>query len=142
MYLRGTPSYEESIESIWSLSARQLPYCVVLPESAQDTSKIIKVITRHQCPFSVRGGGHSASALTNSVEDGVGIDFARMKTIKYRKDKGIVEVGPGTRSVEIYDAIEQYGVAVTAGRGAPVGVAGFFTGGGNSYFANSHGFAS
>lgn len=64
----------------------------------------------------------------------------RMQNVKYRKGKGVVEIGAGARSGNIYQSLEPHGVAVVAARNSPVGVAGFITGGGNSYFTNSHGW--
>ena len=83
VHMRGTPSFDDSIDSIWSLSARQEPWCVILPESAEDASKVMKVISRHQCPFAVRSGGHSHYGFSNSVEEGIGIDFGTLFFHKY-----------------------------------------------------------
>lgn len=67
--------YTERIEEIWSLSARQGPWCFVLPESTKDASTIMKTISKKQCPFGIRAGGHGTYAWSNSVEDGITIDF-------------------------------------------------------------------
>lgn len=67
--------YDDRMDSYWSVSAALRPACIALPETAEDVSKIIKVITKHKCSFGIRGGGHGNFALSNSVEDGITIDF-------------------------------------------------------------------
>lgn len=41
----------------------------------------------------------------------------------------------------VYQALEPHGVTVVGGRAAGVGVAGFLTGGGNSFYTARRGFA-
>lgn len=65
------------MESYWSLSAALNPWCVVQPSSAEDVSVIIRTLAQNECPFGVRGGGHGSFAGSNSVEDGVTIDFGK-----------------------------------------------------------------
>lgn len=38
----------------------------------------MKVITKNQCKFGIRGGGHGNFKLSNSVEEGVTIDFGKL----------------------------------------------------------------
>jgi hypothetical protein len=70
-----TELYDARIASYWSVSAALPPWCMVLPLTAEDVSAIIKTLVAGDCPFGIRGGGHSAHRLSNSVEDGVTIDF-------------------------------------------------------------------
>jgi hypothetical protein len=67
--------YDDRMDSYWSVSAALRPDCIALPETAEDVSKIMKVITQHKCNFGIRGGGHGNFALSNSIEDGITIDF-------------------------------------------------------------------
>jgi FAD/FMN-containing dehydrogenase len=48
---------------------------MVLPQTAQDVSLVIKTLVAGDCPFGVRGGGHSSHPLSNSVDEGITIDF-------------------------------------------------------------------
>ncbi|RKL09813.1 hypothetical protein BFJ68_g8951 [Fusarium oxysporum] len=101
--------YNERIDSYWSVSAALHPDCMVLPKTPDDVSKVMKVITKNQCKFGIRGGGHGNFKLSNSVEEGITIDFGFMNG--------------------------------TSGRAGTVGVGGFVTGGGNSFYSASHGMA-
>lgn len=140
VFYPDTPVYEQRLDSIYSLSAQQAPWCVVLPTSAKDASKVMKIVSKKKCPFGIRGGGHGVSPLSNSVEKGITIDFGRMNATSYDEEKGIVSLGPGTISAPAYEALEEYGVTVTVGRISPVGAAGFITGGGNSFHSGSNGW--
>lgn len=77
LHAAGTAECDTSINHIWSVSARQRPWCVVVPQTVQDASKVMQVISEHQCPFGIKGGGHSPSKLSNSVEAGVTIDMGK-----------------------------------------------------------------
>lgn len=85
MFYPDTSVYEERLESIWSLSAQQAPWCVVLPGSAEDVSTIMKVVSKKECPFGIRGGGHGFFALANSVEEGIAIDFGKREQFEYHE---------------------------------------------------------
>ena len=63
------------MDSYWSVSAALDPWCVVQPSSAQDVSTIIRILGANDCAFGVCGGGHSSFAGSNSVKEGVTIDF-------------------------------------------------------------------
>lgn len=65
------------MDSYWSVSAALDPWCVVQPSTADDVSAIIKSLVSNNCTFGVRGGGHGSFAGSNSVEDGVTIDFGK-----------------------------------------------------------------
>ncbi|KAI0460432.1 hypothetical protein F5B21DRAFT_7681 [Xylaria acuta] len=58
----------------------------------------------------------------------------------YDQGTQLASLGPGGTWGSVYEALAPYGVAVTGGRSAQVGV-GDFLGGGNSFFAHSYGLA-
>jgi FAD/FMN-containing dehydrogenase len=63
------------------------------------------------------------------VEDGVTVDLSAMKAVRLNPAANTVSVGPGARWQNVYDVIENYGLAVQGGRNGNVGVGGFLTGG-------------
>ncbi|KAF5620757.1 nicotine oxidase [Fusarium tjaetaba] len=133
--------YNERIDSYWSVSAALHPDCMVLPKTPEDVSKVMKVIAKNQCKFGIRGGGHGNFKLSNSVEEGITIDFGFMNGTSYDEEKNVVSVGPGGHWQDVYDTLIPYGLAVAGGRAGTVGVGGFVTGGGNSFYSASHGMA-
>lgn len=69
------------MNSYWSESAALTPYCIALPESAEDASTIMKVIVENHCQFGIRGGGHGSFALSSSIYDGVTIDLGKYPSL-------------------------------------------------------------
>ncbi|KAK8097641.1 uncharacterized protein PG998_013127, partial [Apiospora kogelbergensis] len=141
VYYPDTEEYQGRAKSVWSSSAALGPWCFVLPQSAEDTATVIQTVVRNECPFGILGGGHSDFPASNSAKEGVTIDFGRMNQTGYDPGKKISSVGPGCSWQSVYETLEPFGVTVTGGRAGGVGVAGFITGGGNSFHSTSHGWA-
>ncbi|KAK6860834.1 hypothetical protein PG995_004470 [Apiospora arundinis] len=137
----NTAIYQSRVKSIWSASASLAPWCFVLPESAEDTAKVIQTLVRNECSFGIVGGGHGDFPASNSIKEGVTIDFGHMNQTSYDPIAKIASFGPGSSWQPVYETLEPYGVTVTGGRAGGVGVAGFTTGGGNSFHSTSHGWA-
>ncbi|CAO2653667.1 Nn.00g030780.m01.CDS01 [Neocucurbitaria sp. VM-36] len=136
--------YKARIESYWSVSAQLTPGCIVQPISTEEVSLALKTLTgtaANSCQFAVRSGGHTTWAGSNNIEDGVTIDLGRMNTTTYDEAENLAKIQPGNRWGMVYGALEPHGVTVGGGRASSVGVAGFLTGGGNSFFTAHRGFA-
>jgi hypothetical protein len=136
----NTTAYDRRIDSIWSLDAALEPWCIVLPESTTDTVELVKIISRNQCPFGIRSGGHAVYANSNSIEDGVTVDFAYMNGTTYDEKNNTASIRAGSKWGEVYSTLLPYGVGVAGGGQTTVGVAGFLLGGGMSFFNNAYGF--
>jgi len=91
--------------------------------------------------FAVRGGGHTVWAGSNNIDDGVTVDMGLMDDVTLDKDSAVASIGPGARWMHVYGALDPEGWTVAGGRAGSVGVAGFLTGGGNSFFSARTGFA-
>ncbi|KAF4971252.1 hypothetical protein FSARC_1874 [Fusarium sarcochroum] len=111
------------------------------PKSAQDVSKIIKLLGHNKAAdFAVRSGGHSHWAGGSNIDEGVVIDLGLMKGTFYDPKTTLASILPGGRWADVFKALEPHGVAVPGGRDGNVGIAGFLTGGGNSYYTGHAGF--
>ncbi|CAH0045751.1 unnamed protein product [Clonostachys solani] len=145
VYLPGSDTYADRMETYFSKSAALEPWCMLLPSTAEDVSLIVKDLVANNCPFGVRSGGHSSHPLSNSVEKGITIDFAfisgHMNATTWNPDTGLVSIQPGGRWQDVYDVLTPHGITVAGGRAGSVGVGGFLSGGGISFFAASHGWA-
>lgn len=73
-----TERYDARLRSYYSANAAQTAWCMVLPTSTEDVSRIAKIVSRHQCPFGIRSGAHSAWKGSNGVEDGITVDFGEL----------------------------------------------------------------
>lgn len=64
-----------------------------------------------------------------------------MNATSYDAELKVATIQPGSTWQAVYDILTPLGVTVAGGRSGGVGVAGFTTGGGNSFFSTSHGWA-
>ncbi|KAK7961567.1 uncharacterized protein PG986_002392 [Apiospora aurea] len=99
------------------------------------------ILVSNECAFGILSGGHGDFPASNSIKEGVTIDFGRMNQTTYDPVEKIASIGPGSSWQPVYETLEPHGVTVTGGRAGGVGVAGFTTGGGNSFHSTSHGWA-
>lgn len=64
-----------------------------------------------------------------------------LNTITYDPDTKLVSIRPGATWQSVYEVLHPQGVTVAGGRAGGVGVGGFVTGSGNSFFSTSHGWS-
>ncbi|CRK41823.1 hypothetical protein BN1723_005215 [Verticillium longisporum] len=134
-------AYEARLESWWSSSSRLRPAGIVRPKNAQDVAKIVSVLGQNTTgDFAVRSGGHSHWAGGNNIDGGVTDDLGHLRATKYNTETGIASIEPASRWADAFLTLERSGVAVPGGRDGNVGIGGFLTGGGNSYYTGLYGF--
>ncbi|KAH9177798.1 FAD-binding domain-containing protein [Lactarius sanguifluus] len=121
-------------------SSTQESACSVEPGTAEDVSKILRILGSTRTPFAVKGGGHSTNLGFSSTK-GVLIALARFNDSKVNSDNGSVEVGPGLTWDQVYTTLDSTGVNVIGGRIPGVGVSGLTLGGGYSYKSSQYGLA-
>lgn len=62
-----------------------------------------------------------------------------MRNTTFDSETKVAHIQPGPTWAEVYGALEPYGVTVPGGRTGTVGIGGFLTGGGNTFYAARHG---
>lgn len=92
------------------------PYCVFKPSKALDVSTAILLSRLTQCPFAVKGGGHTAFPGASSIEGGITIALENLNEVTLSSDKRTVAVGPGNRWGAVYSKLEKDGLTVVGGR--------------------------
>ena len=116
------------------------PACIVFPNSAEDVSKIVKVLNNQEgVPFAVKSGGHSPNPGHASVRDGVLIALRNLKGVVLDKDKSLVYVKPGGHWWDVMHALEGTGHMAIGGRLGVVGIGGFLLQGGLSFLSGQYG---
>ncbi|KAF7924981.1 uncharacterized protein EAE98_007069 [Botrytis deweyae] len=139
----NSKAYNATIYGFWSGQARDdKPTCVLQPTSREHVAAVVRTLTRWQCQFSVKGGGHTPFAGAASINDVVTIDLAKLNTISVDKNVGIAHVGAGLKWGQIYEYLETKGMMVSGGRASLVGIGGLVVGGGYSWFAPQKGFVA
>jgi FAD/FMN-containing dehydrogenase len=113
---------------------------VFLPTSTADVETAVAIFYHHDCPFSVRGGGHSAIRGAANIDDGILMSMRQIRDVTISKDRSSVVVGAGLTFGEIYTAVEREDLIIVGGRFGTVGT-GLLVGAGFSYFNNRYGLA-
>ncbi|KAL5114005.1 hypothetical protein ACEQ8H_008110 [Pleosporales sp. CAS-2024a] len=138
---KSTAAYSAFSNYFWSQQQQApQPKCVFKPKNAVDVSTFILIARLTQCPFAFRSGGHAAFAGASNIDGGITVTFDKMKGISLSKDKKIVSVQAGNNWGDIYSALQDQNLAVVGGRVSTIGVGGFLTGGGISFFSNQYGW--
>lgn len=138
-------AYHKRTSSYWSVSAQLRPNCMVQPLSTEEVSETVKILlTDVACGrehFAIRSGGHTTWAGSNNIDDGVTIDLGLMNGTTLDVKTNIASIQPGSCWNQVYATLDPKGYTVAGGRAGSVGVAGFLTGGGNSFYTAQQGFA-
>ncbi|KAI6778372.1 uncharacterized protein J7T54_000490 [Emericellopsis cladophorae] len=133
--------YDARLAEYYSANAAQAPWCMVLPESTEDVSALMKVLTQYSCPFGMRSGAHTAFQGGNGIKDGVTVDFGHLNVTTYDESTQVASMNPGQTWGDAYKVLADYSVVAIGGRADVVGVGGFTTGGGYSFHTGVRGFA-
>ncbi|KAF4926907.1 putative FAD-linked oxidoreductase [Colletotrichum viniferum] len=138
----GSAVYEYEKRNFWSGTQILNLSCIFVPTSAHQVSTAINTIKSINGSFAVRGGGHTAISGANSIDGDVLIVFSNMTRLELSNQRSRVQLGPGLRWGEVYNAQEPYELTVAGGRVAPVGVPGLLLAGGISFYSNKYGFSA
>ncbi|HZP58481.1 MAG TPA: FAD-binding oxidoreductase [Dehalococcoidia bacterium] len=114
------------------------PQVIVRAASAEDVAAAVRFAREHGLRIAVRSGGHSVAGY--SVVDGsLVIDLSQMKAVSIHPASRTARVQPGATSGDIAPAAQQYGLAVSTGDAASVGIGGLATGGGIGWMVRKFG---
>ncbi|KAK6511388.1 hypothetical protein TWF481_000304 [Arthrobotrys musiformis] len=132
----------EALTFYWTPTAQVLPRCVFTPYNTNDVKKAVKLFARRNCQFAVRGGGHSYNPGWAGIKKGVLISLGNMNHTTYNAGTGLATVDGGSRWTDVYGDLLPYNITVLGGRNSDLGVGGYLTGGGISFYANKEGWAA
>jgi len=107
-----------------SVQPAGIAYCA----TPQDVQTCLAFVKKFNLAFAPRSGGHSYNGYSTST--GLVIDVTRMNTVTVNTSNNTTTIGAGTRLIDVYSALAQYGLALPAGSCPTVGVAGLTLGGG------------
>ena len=91
-------AYSAFVAGYWSVQQREVrPRCVFRPSKALDVSNIVFLSRLTNCPFAVKGGGHTAFGGASNIDGGITVNVESFKQVLVSADKRTVDVGPGNR---------------------------------------------
>ena len=100
----STSEFEKIKQSLdaypYHADMNNLPIAVVLPETAQHISEILKYANQEKIPVYVRGSGTQLIGASRPDTPGIVIFTSRMTTFDIKEEWGYFEAGPGIRNEE------------------------------------------
>ncbi|KAF8250243.1 FAD-binding domain-containing protein [Wilcoxina mikolae CBS 423.85] len=143
-FTHASPDYSSCTEALLYWAQQQFtisPACYVHVRTAWDISAVLSIARTTECPFAVRGGGHSDVPGASNSPGGITLDLSGLNQIETTDDGKVTRVGAGLKWGEVYGELEKRNLTVVGGRLTSVGVAGLTLGGGISYLSGLYGFA-
>jgi len=118
----------------------KLPEYVVMPNSREEISAVVKLLNSHGVPYVVRGNGASSHGLVFS--EGAVLDLNRMKTIEFDEKSWSVKVGPGVAAFTVQSEARKRGYRVHTAEPAALICANIMTSGLLSTFSTTYGISA
>jgi len=138
--LPGDELYQEA-RKVHDFQWDRFPSVIVRVANISDIAESVKFARRHQLPFTVRSGGHSAAGY--SVMDGaLVIDLSQFKRVVIDPERRRARVQAGATSGDLAGPAHAYGLALSTGDASSVGLGGLATGGGIGWFVRKYGLAA
>src|SRR5512139_1538374 len=135
----GDASYDEA-RRLHNRRFDGRPALIVNAQDTLDVAESIRFARQQGLDLAVRSGGHSAAGHS-SVDGSLVIDISALHSVYIHPATRIARVGAGARSGELANAAHAYGLAVSTGDTATVGLGGLISGGGIGWMVRKHGLA-
>jgi hypothetical protein len=136
--LPGSPAFDASPRPFDARYQDVEPKAIVSCTNPQDVAEALSFAGGHDLEIVARSGGHSFAG--HSSTRGVVIDVTPMRSVSV--SGGVATVGAGARLGEVYERLQEHGLAIPAGTCPEVGVAGLTLGGGLGILGRTYGVTS
>jgi len=131
------PGYEEA-RQIWNAMIDRRPAAIVQCAQADDVPPVIKFARKNGLELSIRGAGHNIAG--NALcDNGVTIDFSKMKSVRVDAVKKRAYVEPGAILAHLDEVAQAHGLATPVGINSTTGIAGLTLGGGFGWLTRKYG---
>jgi FAD/FMN-containing dehydrogenase len=131
------PSYEEA-RQIWNAMIDRRPAVIVQCVQPDDVQPVIRFARKNGLELSIRGAGHNIGG--NALcDNGVTIDFSKMKKVRVDAGKRRAYVEPGATLADLDEATQAHGLATPVGINSTTGIAGLTLGGGFGWLTRKYG---
>jgi FAD/FMN-containing dehydrogenase len=131
------PGYEEA-RQVWNAMIDRRPAVIVQCAQAGDVSPAIRFARKNGLELSIRGGGHNIGG--NALcDNGITIDFSKMRKVRVDAGKRRAYVEPGATLADLDEATQTHGLATPVGINSTTGIAGLTLGGGFGWLTRKYG---
>ena len=129
--------YEEA-RQVWNAMIDRRPAVIVQCVQADDVPPVIRFARENGLQLSIRGAGHNIAG--NALcDNGITIDFSRMKNVRVDAGKKRAYVEPGATLADLDAATQAHGLATPVGINSTTGIAGLTLGGGFGWLTRKYG---
>jgi len=129
--------YDEA-RQIWNAMIDRRPALIAQCAQADDVPPIIQFARKNRLELAIRGAGHNIAG--NSIcDNGVTIDFSKMKSVRVDAGKRRAYVEPGATLADFDEALQAHGLATPVGINSTTGIAGLTLGGGFGWLTRKYG---
>jgi len=137
----GDPNYE-SVIRIDNGRIQLRPMLIIQPIVVEDVVLGLQFAVKHNLPFNIKGGGHSAAGYCLN-DNGVVIDLKYLKKMSFNEKRQSVTAQMGVIWSDVYQFMVDTGTGlIPVGGGCPtVAPPGFMQGGGYSFVSRSYGMS-
>jgi FAD/FMN-containing dehydrogenase len=135
----GDEGYEEARSVLNGMIDRR-PSAVVRVVNAGDVIASVHYARENGLDLAIRGGGHSAPGF-GTVDEGVVIDFSRMRTVRVDPTNATARADAGVTWGDFNAATHAFGLATPGGIISTTGIAGLTLGGGIGYLSRGFGLS-
>jgi len=129
--------YEEA-RQVWNAMIDRRPAVIVQCAQADDVPPAISFARKNRLELSIRGGGHNIGGYA-LCDNGVTIDFSRMRKVRVDAEKRRAYVEPGATLADLDEATQAHGLAMPVGINSTTGIAGLTLGGGFGWLTRKYG---
>jgi FAD/FMN-containing dehydrogenase len=136
--LTGSPAYDRVDPPFNARFHDVRPQAIVRCATPEDVRETVSFLAKHRLETALRSGGHCFAGHSSTA--GVVVDVTLMHAVDV--SGGVATVGAGARLGDVYDALQQHGLAIPAGTCPPVGIAGLVLGGGLGILGRAYGVTS
>jgi FAD/FMN-containing dehydrogenase len=131
------PTYDEA-RQIWNAMIDRRPAVIVQVAAADDVAPAIAFAREQGLEVSIRGAGHNIAG--NALcDNGLMIDFSKMKSVRVDAGKKRAYVDPGVTLADLDLATQAHGLATPVGINSTTGIAGLTLGGGFGWLTRKYG---
>ncbi len=135
--LPGDAAYEAE-RKVWNGLFDYYPAAIVRCVDVEDVRIAVNFAREQGMTLSVRSGGHSIPGHSSN-DSGLVIDLSNLKKITIDPVRRTARLEPGLTWGEVANTLQPFGLAMTAGDVASVGVGGLLVGGGIGWMVRAYG---
>lgn len=125
----GNAAYAQARQVVNARYSGAHPLAVLRARSVSDVRQAVMWCVRNGIRIAARSGGHSYAGYS-TLSGGLVVDLSALDGLRLSADRRTVQVGAGSRLIDVYSALARRGLTVPAGSCPTVGVGGLALGGG------------